>query len=160
MLHCSKIARCENAPAAATTSWWQNVRDAYADHAARFWLSSDGRKALALAQRNLANRATGDAYQLVVEAALAAGRPAEACRVAGEALARRKDAALKLAAARAYLACGQPADADALLVSSPAPLVQLTDERSFANAVTASSDSSTVSPLHGENTISARSPPI
>jgi tetratricopeptide (TPR) repeat protein len=94
--------------------------EAYADHAARFFLGSP--KAIELAKKNLANRHTDDAHQLLIEALLGANQNANACKAADEALARRRGATLKLVAARAYLACGQKARADAILTppkSSP-----------------------------------------
>jgi tetratricopeptide (TPR) repeat protein len=58
--------------------------EAFMDHAAEFWLTtgSDPRKALALAERNLALRPTPRAYELVLQAALAAGDTSAACSAA------------------------------------------------------------------------------
>ncbi len=96
---------------------------AYWDHAARFWIASDPKKALSLARLNLANRATGDALGLLMEAALAAGQPGEASRAADQALTSPRPVALKVTAARAYLGCNQKARGEALLsaTASPAP---------------------------------------
>ena len=57
---------------------------AFADHAAEFWLAAggDSDKALALAERNLANRATARAYELVLQAAVASGNAHVACDTA------------------------------------------------------------------------------
>ena len=57
---------------------------AFSDHAARFYLGvgRDPARALELAEANLANRDTAEAQALVIDAALAAGRPARACAVA------------------------------------------------------------------------------
>ena len=90
---------------------------AYGDHAARFFLSSgDARAALALAEKNLAARKTGDAYQLVVEAALAAGDHPRAC-AASDAMvtAFPKRLAFHNLAWKAFLACGKKERADAEL---------------------------------------------
>jgi Tetratricopeptide repeat len=88
---------------------------AFADHAARFWLDTggDAKKALALAQKNLATRQTRDAWKLAIEAALAAKDPRTACRLARDAASvAHPDAALHVAAAQAYTACGDKARAD------------------------------------------------
>jgi tetratricopeptide (TPR) repeat protein len=55
--------------------------EAYADHAARYFLGagSDPARAYALARANLDIRKTSAAYTLAVEAALAAGAPENAC---------------------------------------------------------------------------------
>ncbi len=57
---------------------------AFADHAAEFWLAAggDSDRALALAERNLANRATARAYELVLHAAVASGNARVACDAA------------------------------------------------------------------------------
>jgi tetratricopeptide (TPR) repeat protein len=57
---------------------------AFSDHAARFYLGvgRDPARALELAEANLANRDTAEAQALVIDAALAAGKPARACAVA------------------------------------------------------------------------------
>lgn len=95
--------------------------EAFGDHAARFWLGigHDAKRASSLAERNLALRPTADAYQLAIEAAVAAGRPARACALADQARsASRVGAALQLAAHRAYQACGQPERAEAALTAA------------------------------------------
>jgi hypothetical protein len=91
---------------------------AFADHAARFWLGAghDAPRALGLARRNLATRPTADAYDLMIEAALAAHASAVACAAADEA-ARLPyaTAALHLHASQAFAACGRGARATAEL---------------------------------------------
>jgi hypothetical protein len=59
--------------------------EAFADHAAEFWLGPGGdpKKALALARTNLQVRRTPAAYALLIKTARAAGDEAEACRTAG-----------------------------------------------------------------------------
>jgi hypothetical protein len=82
---------------------------AFADHAARFWLGAgaDAKQALELAQKNLAQRQTAEAYVLVIDAALAAGQPSQACGVTARALALPYPSqALRDDAARAAKACG------------------------------------------------------
>jgi hypothetical protein len=72
-----------------------------------------------LAQQNLNVRQTRQAYQLVLEAALAAHQPALACQHADAALALpHATAALHLAAARAFAACGSKARAEAELAAA------------------------------------------
>jgi hypothetical protein len=61
--------------------------EAFADHAARFWLSREPKKALALAQRNAKLRSTRDAWLLVAEAAHAAAQDKLACESTRKALA-------------------------------------------------------------------------
>jgi len=56
--------------------------EAFADHAARFYLADEPKRALPLAEKNLAARKTPDAYALVIECALAAGDQARACAAA------------------------------------------------------------------------------
>ena len=65
--------------------------EAFADHAAEFWLAAGGdpEKALSLAQRNLEVRRTPRAYELVLQAALAAEETAVACDAAERARAVR-----------------------------------------------------------------------
>src|SRR5205814_5801793 len=60
--------------------------EAFADHAAEFWLAAGGdpEKGLVLAQRNLNNRFTPRAQELVLQAALAAGNIGAACDVAAQ----------------------------------------------------------------------------
>ena len=91
---------------------------AYADHAARFWLAvgGDAKKALALAQMNLAARKTSDAHELLLEAALAAGDPAIGCATADEAAKlRHRPPHLRIMMSRAYDACGKKDRAAATL---------------------------------------------
>jgi tetratricopeptide (TPR) repeat protein len=58
--------------------------EAFADHAAEFWLAAggDAKEALALAQTNLRVRRTPRAYELLLQAALAAQESAVACDAA------------------------------------------------------------------------------
>jgi predicted Zn-dependent protease len=96
--------------------------EGFADHAARFWLdvAKDPKKADALAQLNLKNRKSRDAFELSMTAALAAGDNAVACSVADEAMAGLKDVQkLRYLAGRAYAACGKP-DKAAALEKAPA----------------------------------------
>jgi tetratricopeptide (TPR) repeat protein len=60
--------------------------EAFADHAAEFWMfaGGDAKKALTLAQRNLDVRRTPRAYELVLQAALACGEHATACDAAAQ----------------------------------------------------------------------------
>lgn len=61
--------------------------EAYADHGAEFWLNAGGdpRRALRLAQRNLALRQTLRAYELVLASALASGNGDVTCVTARQA---------------------------------------------------------------------------
>lgn len=86
--------------------------EAFASHAARFYLASDPARALALAEVDHAARDTLEARALVVEAALGAHATARACELAGE-LAAGTRAQLFLAW-RAFTACDRRAQADAL----------------------------------------------
>lgn len=82
--------------------------DAFADHAARFWLGAggDAGRALALARRNVKARPTRDAYELAMRAALAAKDTAAACRFADEAeRVPYASAALHLSMSEAFAAC-------------------------------------------------------
>ncbi|MEO6774756.1 MAG: hypothetical protein ABI467_17405, partial [Kofleriaceae bacterium] len=88
---------------------------AFSDHAARFYLGAgkDPKRALELAQANLANRDVPEARELVVRAALATGDTTTACQVA----APLADAALRadrFTAWQAFSRCGRTADADRL----------------------------------------------
>jgi tetratricopeptide (TPR) repeat protein len=88
---------------------------AFADHIARFYLSTapDGKKALAWAEKNLETRQTPDAYQLVVDAALAAKKTDRACE--GARLGAKHPYApgsFQLSAARAFDACNDKPAAD------------------------------------------------
>ncbi len=91
--------------------------EAFSDHAARFFLAAgnDPARALTLARANLANRATPEAYALVVEAALAAGKPADAC-TAADPIATNPATTRpnRFLVWKAYSACGRKADADRL----------------------------------------------
>lgn len=62
--------------------------DAFADHAARFYLATEPARALELAKKNLAVRQTAEALELALDAALSAGNHPEACALAGELLVR------------------------------------------------------------------------
>jgi tetratricopeptide (TPR) repeat protein len=90
--------------------------EAFADHAARFYLGpgADPARALVLAKANLANRDTTEARSLAAEAALAAADPAEACRLVEPILdpARNALRAQQFIAWRALSACGRKTDAD------------------------------------------------
>jgi len=100
---------------AARVEWERYVAalpEAFASHAARFYLASDPARALALAEVDHAARDTLETRALVVEAALAAKAPARACELAGE-LAGGTRAQLFLAW-RAFTACDRRAQADAL----------------------------------------------
>jgi len=94
---------------------------AYAAQAARFFLGAgkEPARALALARQNLAVRKTADAYQLAVEAALAAGDEGAACKLAGEGMGVKFKGKPALAVFwRAFTACkdgGRAAEVDALL---------------------------------------------
>ena len=82
--------------------------DAFADHAARFYLSVDAKRALALAQRNLKLRPTPDAHELFISAALAANDSKAACLAADAAMKLKyKSTALDAACVKAYSACGK-----------------------------------------------------
>ena len=85
---------------------------AFSDHAARFYLGvgKDPKRALTLAQANLANRDVPEARELVVQAALAAGDTAAACDAAGP-LAGAMLRAHRFAAWQAFSRCGRTADA-------------------------------------------------
>lgn len=89
--------------------------NAFADHAARFYLGpgTDPPRALALARANLANRDTPEARALVVEAALASNAPAEACAIV-DPLVTAPMRSQQFIAWRAFSACGRTADADKL----------------------------------------------
>jgi len=82
---------------------------AFGDHAARFWLGpgKDPARALELAKINVANRATDEAFQLLLDASHAAKAPAtEQCKHAQQAQERRHASAyLLFAVARAYRTC-------------------------------------------------------
>lgn len=88
---------------------------AFADHAARFYLGpgADPSRALALAGTNLANRDTAEARALVVEAALAAKLPAQAC-AAVDPLITAPLRAQQFIAWRALSTCNRKSEADKL----------------------------------------------
>ena len=85
--------------------------EAYADHAARFWLGpgGDAKKALALAQKNLLVRQTAEAYELALEAALASKDQVALCPLAEAAdKLAASSVPLEVALERAFKACGKP----------------------------------------------------
>lgn len=84
--------------------------EAFASHAARFFLGAgDAKRALALAQQNLAFSAAPASFELALEAALAALPPAGACAMAERALGSPYPTArLHVLCARAFQACGRP----------------------------------------------------
>lgn len=86
---------------------------AFSDHAARFYLTRDPARALALAKLNHANRDTRDARALVVEAALAAGDPKAACAVV-DPLVSGGTRAQRFVAWQALSRCGRTTDAERL----------------------------------------------
>jgi tetratricopeptide (TPR) repeat protein len=97
----------------AKAAWERYVTalpNAFADHAARFYLKVDAKRALELARVNLANRDTPEARSLVVEAALAAGDPAAACAVVDPLFAAPQHAD-RFTAWRAVSRCGRGSDA-------------------------------------------------
>ena len=101
----------------ARAAWERYLRvlpEAFADHAARFYLGpgNDPKRARMLADANLSNRATADARALAVEAALAGGDPQAACGVAGPLATGIR--AHQVLAWKAFAACGRSADADRL----------------------------------------------
>jgi tetratricopeptide (TPR) repeat protein len=84
--------------------------EAFADHAARYYLGAggDAARALVLARQNLDIRKTPAAFALAIEAALAASDPAAACALADAGSASSHPGkALLFQAWRAYTACGQ-----------------------------------------------------
>lgn len=104
-----------NAIAAATAAWDRYTRafpEAFADHAARFYLGIGGNPgaAMELARTNLANRDTAAARALAIEAALAADAAAEACNTVGW-LATRGPRRERFIAWRALTVCGRADDA-------------------------------------------------
>jgi tetratricopeptide (TPR) repeat protein len=85
--------------------------EAFADHAARFYLGPgrDPQRAFTLARANLSNRDTLEARMLVVDASLSASHPEVACEVS-EPL-RQGPRTYQFAAWRALSACGRTSDA-------------------------------------------------
>jgi tetratricopeptide (TPR) repeat protein len=105
--------------AEARTAWERYVAalpEAFADHAARFYLAAgkDPTRALELAKKNLANRDTHEARALVVEAALAAGDGKTACEAAEPLIASGGLRSERFAAWKALSACGRKDEADRL----------------------------------------------
>lgn len=97
--------------------------EAFASHAARFFLGpgGDARRALALAERHLRTMQDGGAHELLVEAAAALGPP-RACEIAArEERAPRASARLHVLLARALLACGQAEGARRHVAAAAAP---------------------------------------
>lgn len=111
--------RVDPAELASVTAEWERyvkaLPEAFADHAARFYLGvgKNPTRALELARLNLANRDTLQARALVVDAALAAGDPAAACAVVEPLLAAGTKAE-RFSAWKALGACGRAADAEKL----------------------------------------------
>ncbi|MEO6950581.1 MAG: tetratricopeptide repeat protein [Polyangia bacterium] len=108
----------------------KDMKLTYADHAARFYLSTndplDAKKALELAKANMANRPTLDAQRLTVDAAIAAGDSKLACATADLITKRRYvPPEAHVTASRAFSACGQKARADKEIaaMSAAAPSV-------------------------------------
>ncbi len=90
------------------------LEEAFADHAARFYLGAgrEPARALELASRNFVNRPTTEARSLLVEAQLANALPAEACATSTPlASSTRADQFL---AWRAFTVCGQTVEANRL----------------------------------------------
>jgi len=103
----------------ASDAWERYVAalpEAFADHAARFYIAAghDAPRALELARANLANRDTREARALVVEAALAAGDAKTACAVATPLAAPTALRSERFAAWKALSACGRKEEADQL----------------------------------------------
>jgi tetratricopeptide (TPR) repeat protein len=83
---------------------------AFADHAGWFYLRavSEPSRAADVAQENLKNRKTHEAYELAIAALSAAGRTSEACESADLALQRKwVPSALQEVADAAFAACGR-----------------------------------------------------
>jgi tetratricopeptide (TPR) repeat protein len=101
----------------AAAAWERYVAalpEAFADHAARYYLSTKPGRALELARIDFANRPARLASRaLVVEAAIAAGDAASACAVVGP-LVTAPLRAHRFLAWKALSACGRKADADRL----------------------------------------------
>jgi tetratricopeptide (TPR) repeat protein len=103
-------ARWRHTAAARYAELLDRHPEAFADHAAEFWLAAgeDPARAYAWARRNLALRQTPRAYELLITAALDNGRPRAACDAAAPAR-RISDGSPGLTAAlrRAAAACNQ-----------------------------------------------------
>jgi tetratricopeptide (TPR) repeat protein len=113
-----KLGITKESAADVAAEWERYVAalpEAFADHAARFYLDvgANPKRALALARINLANRPTLDARALVVEAALAAGDPAAACAEV-EPLVTAATRAHRFMAWKALSACGRKEEAQRL----------------------------------------------
>lgn len=94
----------------------ERYSEAFAEHAARFWLGAGENPALALplTERNLDLRKTNAAYELALEAELVAGSVSRACDEADAAFASRAfhpSRLLRSLASAAYAKCGQPGKA-------------------------------------------------
>ena len=87
--------------------------EAFADHAARFYLGvgANPARALVLAKLNLANRDTREARALVVDAALAAGDAKLACESADKVAVAAALRSQRFLAWRAFTACKRKEDA-------------------------------------------------
>src|SRR5262249_34895145 len=113
--------------------------EAFADHAARFYLTVDPKRALELAQQNLKLRSTPDAHQLAIDAAMAA-RDNKSARAPAAAAMKLpyKTTALDAACAKAFSACGKPDQAAAARKLADAASAALTSPASSApgNAAT------------------------
>jgi tetratricopeptide (TPR) repeat protein len=84
--------------------------EAFADHAADFWLTvgGDAQKGRLLAEQNLATRKTPRAYELVLQAAVATQESAAICRVAEHLRAvDQMGPRLRALAVRALTTCGR-----------------------------------------------------
>ena len=95
--------------------------EAFADHAARFYLLApgDAGRALELARQNWGLRQTPESYDLVIEAALAAKAPTVACTIVSTGLAKYPRTPHTQALAwKAYTACGDRVGADRALHAS------------------------------------------
>jgi tetratricopeptide (TPR) repeat protein len=104
-------------PDEAQRAWERYVAalpEAFADHAARFYLTRDPARALVLARENLANRDTPEAHALVAEAALAAGDPTSACAAVEPLVRGPAPRAQRFVAWRALSKCGRTEEAERL----------------------------------------------
>jgi hypothetical protein len=84
--------------------------EAFADHAAEFWLTvgGDPQKGRRLAEQNLARRQTPRAYELMLRAAVATQETAALCRVAEHLRAiEQMGPRLRALAERALASCGR-----------------------------------------------------
>ncbi|HUS27920.1 MAG TPA: tetratricopeptide repeat protein [Kofleriaceae bacterium] len=113
-----KLGVSKESAADVAAEWERYVAalpEAFADHAARFYLDAGAnpKRALELARLNFANRPTFAARALVVEAALAAGDPAGACAEV-DALVEAPTRAHRFIAWKALSACGRKEEAQRL----------------------------------------------